>query len=59
MDTNLTRSLYERCPSDAIYEAYMNGLLDIEWDKNGNFVRCIDIEWDENGNFGRYIETEE
>lgn len=37
-----TRSLYLRCPSDTIYEAYMNGLIDIEWDEDGNFVRSFE-----------------
>lgn len=42
--TKHTGDLYDRIPSDTLYEQYLNGLIDIEWDKDGNFVRTIPIE---------------
>lgn len=42
--TEYTNDLSRRIPSDTLYEQYLNGLIDIEWDTEGNFVRVLPIE---------------
>ena len=42
--TEHTADLYRRIPSDTIYEQYLNGLVDIEWGPDGEFVGTIPIE---------------
>ena len=42
--TKYTDDLHRRIPSDELYEQYLNGLIDIEWDMDGNFVRVVPIE---------------
>lgn len=39
-----TDDLYGRTPSDTLYEQCLNGLIDIEWGPNGEFVGIIPLD---------------
>lgn len=47
--TEHTNDLRSRIPSDELYEQYLNGLIDIEWDEGGNFARVIPTEGEYDG----------